>query len=87
MEKVTKFPEGDPWDTEAKADGKRAEDGDRSIAAMAIAPSSTDAKSGATSAHGAASGFAEVNLTMTTSAYTARKRKRRKTRKETTNEE
>ena len=59
---------------------------DRSIAAIANAPSSTDVKSGATSAHGAANGFAEVNLTMTTSALTARKRKRRKTRKEIRNE-
>ena len=53
---------------------------------MAIAPSSTDAKSVDTSAHGAARGFAEVNLTMTTYALTARKLKRRKTRKEIRNE-
>ena len=56
-------------------------------AAIAIAPSSTDAKSVDTSAHGAANGFVVVNLTKTTSAWTARKLKRRKTRKETTNEE
>ena len=60
---------------------------DRAIAAIANAPSSTDAKSGATSAHGAANGFAVVNLMKTTSAWTARKLKRRKMRKETTNEE
>ena len=62
------FPDGYPWDADRKEDGKWAEVSDRSIAAMVIAPSSTDAKSGATSAHGAANGFAAVNLMKTTSA-------------------
>ena len=56
------------------------------IVVIATAPSSTDAKLAATSAHGVVNGFVSMNLTRTIFAWTVRKRKLRKTRKETRSE-